>query len=80
MEKQHIQFIASNHGTETIKVEQCDSGDPLQQLEHKVTHNEYAEFVSTYLRLAECFIEEIQTVLELFMYRANKASQALPNK
>lgn len=37
LEKQHTQFMASNHGSETIKVEQCDSGDPLQQLEYKVT-------------------------------------------
>lgn len=46
LEKQHPLFMASNHGTETIKVEQCDSGDPLQQLGHKVTHRKYAEFVS----------------------------------
>jgi len=46
LEKQYVEFMASNHGTETIKVDQCDSGDPLQQLECKVTRNEYAEFVS----------------------------------
>lgn len=49
LEKQHPLFMASNHGTETIKVEQCDSGDPLQQPGHKVTHRKYAEFVSNLL-------------------------------
>lgn len=63
LEKQHILFMASNHGTETIKVEQCDSGDPLQQLECKATHttNILNVWVTYWLSpgLAEFFIEEI---------------------
>lgn len=41
--------MASNHGNETIKLEQRDSGDPLQQLEYKVIHNRCTEFVSNSL-------------------------------